>query len=50
MVQNKESGNMTVIGILSHGVRECDSSKPAIFTRVGKYLDWINDFITKADG
>ena len=53
MVKNKQSDKSDkteVIGVLSNGVAECDSSKPAVFTRVSKYLDWINAFITKADG
>ena len=53
MVKNKQSDKSDkteVIGVLSNGVAECDSSKPAVFTRVSKYLDWINAFINKADG
>ena len=45
MALNKTSGQMEVIGIISYGVRQCDSKKPTINTRVGTYLDWINEFI-----
>ena len=45
MALNKISGQMEVIGIISYGVRQCNSKKPTIHTRVGTYLDWINEFI-----
>ena len=45
MALNKISGQMEIIGIISHGVRQCNSKKPTIHTRVGTYLDWINEFI-----
>ena len=34
MVKNKVSGDTKVISILSHGVTECDSSKPAVCTLI----------------
>ena len=49
MAFNKESGITEVIGILSHGVKQCNSEKPSIYTRVAKYLNWINEFITDAN-
>ena len=45
MAMNKISGQMEVIGIISLGVRICNSKKPTIRTRVGTYLDWIYEFL-----
>lgn len=42
------SNQVEIIGIVSHGSYKCDSSKPAIHTRVSKFLPWIKDFINSA--
>ena len=42
------SKQVEVVGILSFGVNKCNGVKPAVYTRVAKYLPWIKDFINKA--
>ena len=32
------------------GAKYCKSQTPAIYTRVASYLDWIDEFITEANG
>lgn len=29
------------VGIISFTIQECKISKPSVFTRISKYLDWI---------
>lgn len=31
------------VGIVSFTIKECKLSKPSVFTRISKYLDWIED-------
>jgi secreted trypsin-like serine protease len=34
-------GHVYLVGIVSFGATSCDSSKPAIFTRVASYYEWL---------
>lgn len=36
------SGQLTVIGIVSYGSKNCESGHPPVMTRVTSYLDWIS--------
>lgn len=40
--QNPTTDNLILIGIISSGVG-CASDEPAVDTRVGAYIDWIED-------
>jgi len=42
------SNHVEIIGVLSHGSRKCDNSQPTIYTRVSKFLPWINDLVNSA--
>ena len=39
------SNHVEIIGIVSHGSLRCDSSQPAIHTRVSKFIPWITESI-----
>ena len=39
----------SILRHISHA-KYCKSQTPAIYTRVASYLDWINEFITEANG
>ena len=42
------SNHVEIIGIVSHGSLKCDSSRPAIHTRVSKFVPWIAELINGA--
>ena len=42
------SNHVEIIGFLSHGSRKCDNLQPTIYTRVSKFLPWINDLVNSA--
>ena len=42
------TGQTEAVGITSIGSRKCNSYRPAVHTKVGNFLDWINEFIIDA--
>ena len=42
------SNHVEIIGIVSRGSLKCDSSQPAIHTRVSKFMPWITELINGA--
>ncbi|KDR19585.1 Serine protease snake [Zootermopsis nevadensis] len=46
-VKTTESNAYFIVGITSYGPSVCGGSTPGIYTRVNKYLDWIESIIWK---
>ena len=45
VVWDEEMGGWTLVGLLSNGAKSCFRGLPAVYTRVGDYLDWIYDTV-----
>lgn len=44
-VKTTETNVYNIVGITSYGPSVCGGSTPGIYTRVNKYLDWIESII-----
>lgn len=45
MQKSTTDDRYTVVGVVSAGIK-CGSEYPGLYTRVDKYLEWINEVIT----
>lgn len=42
-----KNGGWTLIGLLSNGAKSCFKGLPEVYTKVGDYLDWIEETISQ---
>ena len=45
LMSTKSNGQWVINGVVSFGNLKCDSEVPGVYTRVSKYLDWIDSVI-----
>ena len=40
----------TIVGVLSNGAQSCFQGMPSVFTRVGDYMDWVEQTVSAYSG
>ena len=40
----------TIVGVLSNGAQSCFHGMPSVFTRVGDYMDWVEQTVSAYSG